>query len=320
MSPETTPRPAPTRHSYDVVVVTHDSAGCVATCLHAAREFFARRETRFVVVDNASSDGSLEAVKAAVPQADIIGNQQNVGFAVAVNQAVDVCESEFIVLVNPDIATIRGGVADLEAVFEDPSVGAVATRMVDADGALQRSCHAHLGPGAMLSENLALHERFPRWRFARRYRLLDWGMDSVREVPDACGGFLLLRRSAWEAVGRLDERFFLYCEETDWMKRARSVGFKTMYTPDVEVEHRSGQSSGESPGMLSEHLLNSQYRYIRKHHGLAAELSMRSVLCGLDVIRASLGLVPGRSPSRREAAEAARRRLRVHAGVARRRR
>jgi GT2 family glycosyltransferase len=298
--------------TYDVVLVTYNSADCVGECLAATAAFFERRNCRVILVDNASSDDSVAIARAVLPGVIVIQNDQNVGFATAVNQAFSVARSEWVLLVNPDIGRIDGQVEVLESVAADRSVAAVGVRMVDSCNVLRRSCHEAPTPFTMLSESLALHGRFPRWARVGRYRMLGWDMTTARDVEDACGGFLALRRSAIEDVGPFDERFFLYYEETDWLLRAREAGWRVAFTPELQVVHASGGSTEESGDTLSLHLLRSQYQYLRKHFGVGWELAMRTVFACLDVGRWLLGWA---GSERRETARQAARRLRVHIGL-----
>jgi N-acetylglucosaminyl-diphospho-decaprenol L-rhamnosyltransferase len=292
--------------SYDIVVVTHNSAECVVRCLEAADTFFARRYAHFIIVDNASSDGSSALASRAIPEARVVQSDRNVGFAAAVNKAVAAGGGDWVVLLNPDVSRIDGAIEAVEAVAQE------ATRVTDAAGVLTRTCHAAATPFTMLSESLSLHERFPRWRRAISYRMLDWDMASPRDVEDACGAVLFLRRSALEEVGQFDERFFLYFEETDWLLRARSEGWRVLFTPQVEVVHLSGRSSGESREALSAHYLRSQYKYLRKHFGPAWETVMRVAFSFIDATRWAAGLAGG---ERRLESRRAANRLRIDFGL-----
>lgn len=300
--------------TYDIVIVTYNSAARIPACLTALRRLLPLERGRVIAVDNASSDGSAEAVESLEPSAAVVRNDVNAGFAKAVNQALRLGTAELILLLNPDVLDVRGDLAEVERLFAEDRVAAVATLMIDECGELRRSCHLEPSPFTLLSENLALHERFPSWRAARAYRMLGWDMRSARDVEDACGGFLVLSRRAVEEVGLLDERFFLYCEETDWMRRARRLGWRVVFTPALEAVHAGGKSSEMPEEAMSAHLLRSQYRYLRKHFGILAETSTRVTFAALDLLRASVLLVPGRTERRRASAREAARRLRLHLG------
>jgi N-acetylglucosaminyl-diphospho-decaprenol L-rhamnosyltransferase len=302
--------------SFDVIVITYHSAESLKTCIGSLRPFFAETDVSMIAVDNASEDGSADEMARIWPGATVIRNPVNVGFAAAVNQAVAAGTGDVIVLVNPDARVIGGAWGDAATRFaDDERIAAVACAMVLPDGSLARSCHASPTVFAMISESLALHERFPSWRRAGRYRMLDWDMTTSREVDDASGGFLLLRRAALRDVGPFDERFFLYYEETDWLCRARQRGWRVMFTPDIVVEHLGGQSTSEPTGVLSRHLLQSGYRYLRKHEGLLKEMEARFALGTIEALRIGWHLLHVRSAGSRNKLAAALQRMSVHAGV-----
>jgi N-acetylglucosaminyl-diphospho-decaprenol L-rhamnosyltransferase len=174
-------------------------------------------------------------------------------------------------------------------------------RLRNADGSLQPSCRTAPRPFDLVSETLALASRFPRWSRPARFRMLDWDYGVRRYVDCASGAFLVLRRRALEDVGPFDERFFLYYEEADWLVRAKARGWRTLFLPAVEAVHDAGTSSGEARAALSLHLLASQHRYVRKHHGRSAALAHRAVLTCLDAVlglRAALPGAPGTTSAR----------------------
>ena len=127
--------------------------------------------------------------------------------------------------------------------FSDSHVGAVVTRLLNSDGTLQPNCIFAPRPFDLISEDVALAERFPNWQRPRRYRMLDWDQHDARRVDAATGACLFIRRAAIADVGLFDERFFVYYEETDWLIRAKRRGWRTVFLPTVEAVHASAGSS-----------------------------------------------------------------------------
>ncbi len=179
---------------------------------------------------------------------------------------------------------------------------------MDAGGGLQPSCIRAPRPFDMLSEDVALAERFPAWRRPRRYRMLDWDHGDERTVDAATGACLFLRRAALADVGPFDERFFVYYEETDWLIRAKRRGWRTVYTPAVEAVHASAGSSPGGRARPSLLLLESQHRYAEKHFGHATSALLRGALLGIDTARLARHARRGDSARCAEA----RARIRVH--------
>jgi GT2 family glycosyltransferase/CelD/BcsL family acetyltransferase involved in cellulose biosynthesis len=292
----------------DVVIVNFHSAPLIERTAALARGF-GGENAGVVMVDNSPGDGAAEALRAADPEATILTNRVNRGYAAAVNQAVATCEAETVLLLNPDVQGISGRCSDVLEAFRDERVAAVVTRLLDAEGNVAPNCFRAPRPFDLVSEDMALTERFPRWERPRRYRMLDWDYRSPRRVDAATGACLFVRRAAFADVGPFDERFFVYYEETDWLVRAKRRGWCTMFVPTVEAVHASG---GSSPGVRSRPsllLLESQHRYARKHFGRATSAALRSGLVALDAARVAKHTVGGDRERRDAAAE----RIRVHA-------
>jgi GT2 family glycosyltransferase len=274
----------------------------------AVARAFAGPEMGLILVDNSPGDGAADVVRGVAPDATIIANVSNRGYAAAVNQAFEISEAEFVLLVNPDVRRISGSFDDVLGAFGDPSVGAVVTQLANAEGEVQLHCIRAPRPFDLISEDLALVERFPHWSKPRRYRMLDWDRADARRVDAATGACLFLRSSALEDVGLFDERFFVYYEETDWLLRAKQLGWQTVFLPSVEAVHESAASS---PGAGSPHsllLLESQHRFARKHFGAIRAAGLRATLCGIDAARLARNALAGRAAATRVSLD----RIRVH--------
>lgn len=292
----------------DVILVNFHSAPLIGRTIAVVREF-AGTEARLTVIDNSPGDGAADIVRSADADATVITNPSNRGYAAAVNQGVATAEADIVLLLNPDVQDISGSYSAVIDAFRDNShVGAVVTRIADGDGTVQPSCIRAPRPFDMISEDLALTERFPSWRRPRRYRMLDWDQRDSRHVDAATGACLFLRRAALADVGPFDERFFVYYEETDWLIRAKRRGWQTVFLPTVEVVHTS---AGSSPGVRSRPsllLLESQHRYARKHFGPVTAGFLRATLAGIDTARVARHTLAGSPDRRSEALD----RLRVH--------
>lgn len=240
--------------------------------------------SRIVVVDNASSDGSTEAVREAFPEAVVIANEDNPGFAVGNNQALRALgvldggpassappAPPYVLLLNPD-AELRPGalealVAHLEA---HPDAGAVGPLLRYPDGSVQSSRRRFPGLAALLTEATPVEWRWPNHRIARRVRMDDVPPDRPHEVGWLNGAAVLLRAEALAAVGGFDEAFFMYSEELDLFRRLRDAGWEAHFTPAAEAIHHEGQSSGQVPAARQARFVRSRVRYVDKHHGRLA--------------------------------------------------
>jgi hypothetical protein len=291
----------------DVVVVNFHSAALIARTIAIAHEF-AGAGTRLIMVDNSPGDGAANIVRSAAPDATVIENPVNHGYAAAVNQAFMEGDAELVLLINPDVQELSGSYAEVLEAFRDPLAGAVAARLVNTDGTLQPNCICAPRPFDLISEEVALAERFPNWRRPRLYRMLDWDHRDARRVDAARGACIFLRRAAIEDVGLFDEHFFVYYEETDWLIRAKQRGWRTVFLPTVEAVHAS---AGSSPDIRSPHsllLLESQHRYARKHFGAMTTGLLRATQLGIDTARLARHALGGRADARAAAVD----RIRVH--------
>jgi GT2 family glycosyltransferase len=291
----------------DVIFFNFQSAPLIGRTVAIVREF-AGAGARLIMVDNSPGDGAAEVVRSAEPDATVIENPVNRGYAAAINQAVTVADADFLLLVNPDVGRISGRYADVVDAFRDHRVGAVVTRLRNSDGTLQPNCICAPRPFDLISEDLALATRFPNWHRPRRYRMLDWDHREPRPVDAARGACLFVRRAAIVDVGPFDEFFFLYYEETDWLIRAKRRGWRTVFLPSVEAVHAS---AGSSPDVRSPHdllLLESQHRYARKHFGPVTTGLLRATQLGIDTARLARYVLARRA----DASAAAVDRIRVH--------
>ena len=291
----------------DVIIVNFRSAPLLERTVAIARAF-AGDQARVILVDNSPGDGASDVVRAAAPDATVVTNPTNRGFATAVNQAVAAGDAEIVFLLNPDVQRVSGTFADVAEMFRDPRVGAVATRLVNPDGSEEPNCFREPRPFDLIAEDLALGWRFPNWQRARRFRKHAPTGRSAFPIDWGTGACLFLRRAALADVGPFDERFFVYCEETDWLIRAKRRGWRTLYLPTVAATHAGASSSPGARARSSLMLLESQHRYTRKHYGPIVGGLLRATMLGIDVARFVRHGLWARADRRADALD----RIRVH--------
>jgi N-acetylglucosaminyl-diphospho-decaprenol L-rhamnosyltransferase len=248
-----------------VVVVNHNAGEHLRRCLTSVFERAGGAELEVVVVDNASSDGSARTAAEAFPRAKVIETGTNRGFAAGVNVGIGETSAPFVFVLNPDAFVWEGtleGFAKLAA--ERPRAGAIGPLIRNEDGTIYPSPRVQPGIGVAVGHAF-LAPLWPDNPWSRRYRMAGWDRSSEREVDWISGSAFLLRRAALDEVGLLDERFFLYAEEVDLFRRLRDAGWTIVFTPELEVVHVGGVSTGRSRRM---HLIHSRsvYLYFRKHH------------------------------------------------------
>jgi N-acetylglucosaminyl-diphospho-decaprenol L-rhamnosyltransferase len=263
-----------------IVIVSWNVRGLLRQCLHSIFAAAERPSCQVIVVDNASTDGSAEMVEAEFPSVQLIRNSTNRGFPAANNQGLALARGRYVLLLNPD-TEVRGAALATLVDYADhhPDVAVVGPRLLHADGSPQRSRYRFPTLATALFESTWLQPIAPR-RLLTRYYALDLPDDEPCDVDWARGAALLMRRAATEHVGPLDEGFFMYSEELDWCRRARSAGWRVVWLPTAEIVHHEGKSSEQVVAARHIHFQTSKVRYFRKHHGRAAATALRLFLLG----------------------------------------
>jgi GT2 family glycosyltransferase len=271
------------------VAVTYNSEEVIGSCLESCREYPA------IVVDNASTDGTLAAAR-RFPHARVIANDTNRGFAAAVNQAVRESEADFILLLNPDVILLTD-ISPLVASCDVEGVGASAGQLLGEDGRPQKGFGLRRFPTplTLTFEVLGLNRLFPWNPVNRRYRELVGNPGAAGEVDQPAGAFLLFRKRVWERLGGFDEAFYpIWFEDVDFCKRLREAGYKIVYNPAALARHRGGHSVRALPGECRElYWYVSLLRYASKHfRALGFRLVSAAVVPGA-ILRAITSLVAG---------------------------
>ncbi|MBE9640459.1 glycosyltransferase family 2 protein [Salipiger mangrovisoli] len=228
-----------------VIIVSYNTR---ALTLKALETLYATtRLTRFhtVVLDNASSDGSAEAIAEAYPQVELIASRENLGFARANNLVAEAARSDWLLLLNPDTECHENAVDALMAFSKaHPEAGITGGRTVFPDGSLNiASCWMRITPWSAFCKAAGLSSLFSHSMVFNPEAMGGWQRDSVREVDIVVGCFMMVRRSLWQELGGFDLKYFMYGEEADLCLRARALGYRPMITPDAQIMHLVGAAS-----------------------------------------------------------------------------
>ncbi len=234
------------------VIVNFNTRDYLLECVRSLR---ADGVARIVVIDNASVDGSLEALGRSDPSAEFVSTGTNLGFGAAANLGLSRTDSEYVLILNPDTVIEPGTVKALtEALERDATLAVVGPRIQNVDGTLYPSVRRF--PDLAVAVGHAFVGLFrPDNRFTRNYRMLDWDHEKAGPVDWVSGTCMLVRRSAFEAVGGFDPAFFMYVEDVDLCWRLWRAGWTVGYEPGGLVTHTIGGSSQLTP-----------YRMILAHH------------------------------------------------------
>jgi len=248
-----------------IVVVNFNRRDRLCHCLSSVEKAASDVGMELLVVDNGSSDGSVEMVRKEFPHAFLFQQKTNVGFSRAVNSALRKAAGDYFLCLNNDTWLYPMSLDRLVAFMDrHPQAGIVGGKVLNADGTLQLSARSFPTFSTLFFNRTSLGTRlFPQNPFSRRYLLSDWGHGETRKVDWVSGAFLAIRRETCEAIGLLDERFFLFCEDVDWCLRASRAGYQVVYFPEAAVIHYLEHRPNASQAILAHH--RSMYRFYQKH-------------------------------------------------------
>ena len=228
-----------------VVIVNYNVKYFLEQCLHSVAKAAQDIDCEVFVVDNNSVDGSCAMVAEKFPQVKLIENKRNTGFAVANNQAIRQSTGEYVLLLNPDTLIEEDTFSKtLKFMDEHPDAGGLGVKMIDGKGNyLPESKRGFPSPMVAFYKIFGLSSLFPKSRRFNQYYMGHLSKDAVNEVDVLAGAFMLLRRSALDKVGLLDEDYFMYGEDIDLSYRIIQGGYKNYYFPETRIIHYKGEST-----------------------------------------------------------------------------
>lgn len=269
--------------TYSVIVVSYNTCDLTKRCVASVLASQLRDPPEIIVVDNASSDGTVAALRDAFDPLRLVCNQENVGFARAVNQGLAQAEGDVVMLLNPDAYVHPDTLAKLGSVLlANPRIGAVGPWLVGANGHVQHHCAAH---ELTVLGQLAWHYRVER-SYGKPFLGPPCGPYGARTTQRLSGAAFMFPRTLLETVGNFDERFFMYYEDADFIARIRSAGHLVACATDVRVVHEQGASSQQDPSARTRRSLEAELAYFAKHTSLSQNRLLRLGLAGNATLRA----------------------------------
>jgi N-acetylglucosaminyl-diphospho-decaprenol L-rhamnosyltransferase len=254
-----------------VIVLNYNTRELTLRCLALFAQALHQRGWQIIVVDNGSSDGSVEAVQARYPFVKIVRSKRNLGFAGGNNLGLRQAAGRVVFLMNSDVLAAADTLQALaHQLDEQPAVGIIAAGLRTAAGEAQAFAY---GDDPTLGYLLRRGVR----AILRRGPLHRWDVDQPIEVQWVSGACLAVRREIILHVGLLDERFQLYFEDNDWCLRARQAGWKVVYDPRFTVTHLGGQSQPQRP-VANQLYYQSMIKFYSKHYGAFKTLVLKCLL------------------------------------------
>jgi GT2 family glycosyltransferase len=231
-----------------VIVVNYNVEHFLDQCLDSVKRASKSCSIETLIVDNSSVDGSLKMLATKYPEYTVIANQDNVGFSKANNQAIKIAKGEYILLLNPDTVVAEDTFSKvIEFMDSHPDAGGLGVHMVDGKGRfLPESKRGLPTPSVAFYKIFGLSKLFPKSKRFGQYHLGHLPDNETNEVDILSGAFMLMRKSALDKVGLLDEDYFMYGEDIDLSYRIQKGGYKNYYFADTSIIHYKGESTKKS--------------------------------------------------------------------------
>jgi GT2 family glycosyltransferase len=262
------PRHGASRPDVSIVIVHYETPDLLLRCVEAIKASLTPPQLEVFVIDNGSSKFEADAVRDAYPGVRVIQNERNLGFSRASNQGLREASGRYLLLLNPD-AFVAPETLRLMTDYMDghPDVGCATCRLELPDGSLDVACRRLFPtPRRSLFRVTLLSKMFPRHRALAAYNLtyLDEWLET--EIDQPCGAFMMVRAEVAQSVGLLSERYFMYCEDTDWAYRIKAAGWKIMYAPVTTVRHMKRRSSRQNPSAAIRHFHEGMRIFYDEHY------------------------------------------------------
>ncbi len=277
-----------------VCIVSYNCRDLLANCLRSVYAHHGASSLEVIVVDNASSDGTVEMLASEFPDVRLIASEENLGFARATNMAMAEARGDVLVMLNPDTEVRPGALGHLAGFLRQrPEAGAVGPRIEGPDGRLQYTCHVFPSVWLTLVAQLGLHRLLRSTRTFGAYDMSWWDHAQPRRVDWLSGACIATRREVWEQVGPLDEGYFMYSEDVDWCWRLSQAGWERWYLPGATVVHHEAGSWEDAPleRILASHRAN--FRFFGKNYGRASEVLVRILVALGGLARGSFWTIVG---------------------------
>jgi GT2 family glycosyltransferase len=275
-----------------VVIVGWNAKHYLELCLESLAKSRPRRSMEVLVVDNASTDGTVEMIEATFPWVKVIKSSENLGFAKGNNVAIRQAQGQYIALVNPDVIVFPGcldGLADF--LDQNPKVGNVGPRVFNPDMTMQSTCRRFPTLWNNFCSTTRLESLFKGNRFFAGEHMFYFPHDRTLAVDVIVGCFSMIRREAFETVGLLDEGLFMYGDDVDWCRRARNAGWEVMFYPGGQAIHDRGKITASYPVRFAVAQQRSVLHYWRKHHSFPGVLGIRAIMLFHHFLRYTFSLL-----------------------------
>lgn len=282
-----------------IIIVNWNVRDLLRECLRSIEAYHGTLKVETIVVDSASSDGSVEMIRREFPHVRLLAQAENVGFVRGNNIGLAAAQGRYLFLLNPDTQLHPHALTTLVTALErHPAVGIVGPHTLNPDGTHQSTRRRFPSLWVGLLDGTWFGEVLPA-RLLDGFHLRHLPGDGTYEVDWVQGSALLARRAVYEQIGGLDTAYSMFFEEVDWCRRAKQAGWKVLYVGDAYLTHHGGSSTAQVATRAHLHFQHSKLRYFRKFHGRWAALLVRLALIasyGIRVLLDGAKLMLGHKP------------------------
>jgi GT2 family glycosyltransferase len=283
-----------------VVIVGWNAKRYLELCLESLASAPPRRTMEVIVVDNASTDDSVEMVEAKFPWVKLIKSPENLGFSKGNNVAIRQAQGRYIALVNPDVIVFPDCLDALaDFLDQNPKVGNVGPRVLNPDMSMQSTCRRFPTLWNNFCSASGLSSKFKNSRFFAGEHMFYFPHDRALAVDVIVGCFSFIRREAFDSIGLLDEDLFMYGDDVDWCRRARNAGWQVAFYPGAQAIHDRGKITAPYPVRFAVAQQRSVLHYWSKHHGFLDVMGIRGIIFFHHFLRYSFAVASSLLHSKR---------------------
>ncbi len=265
-----------------VIIVNYNVKDFLQSLLLSLDKALKNITHEIIIVDNASTDGSVELIKNNFPQVTLIVNEENFGFSKANNLGLKISKGKYLLLINPDTIVSENTLSEMIMFFrKHPEVGLAGCKILNPDGTLQLACRRSFpGPWTSFCKVTGLSRLFPKSKIFARYNLTYLDENNSCEVDAVSGSFMMFTREIYEKIGGLDEEYFMYGEDLEYCFRIQKAGFKIYYVASTRIIHYKGESTKRSSIDETKIFYDAMHLFVKKHFSASffVEFILRSAI------------------------------------------
>ncbi len=274
-----------------VIIVNWNTKELLRSCIESIYKETCNCTFEIIVVDNNSSDDSVEMIQAEFPQVKLIANETNMGFAGGNNKGINIAKGRYILVLNSDIIICDQAIEKtVKYADRKPRAGMISCHVVNLNGRIAMTTFSFPCLWNLFCRFSGLASTFRNSRIFGRDIYLWWDRKSERNVDSVSGSFILVRREAIDQVGLMDEDYFLYYEETDWCYRFGKAGWEIIFWPGAKIIHIGDQSSKQEELKMFVQFHKSLLIFFKKHHSLTSYFTARTMVTINSGLRAMFAM------------------------------